>query len=62
MDIVNIKKQTYILEIGPGTGNLTSKILDKVPKSLTVIEKDKRLSNLLKKNLDQELLSIIKMY
>ncbi len=48
LDIVNIKNK-HILEIGPGTGNLTSKILDKVPKSLTVIEKDKRLSNLLKK-------------
>ena len=42
LDIVNIKNK-HILEIGPGTGNLTSKILDKVPKSLTVIEKDKRL-------------------
>ena len=48
LDIVNIENK-HILEIGPGTGNLTSKILDKLPKSLTVIEKDTRLSNLLKK-------------
>ena len=28
-----------ILEIGPGTGNLTSKILNKNPKKMFVIEK-----------------------
>ena len=40
-----------ILEVGPGTGNLTSYILKKNPKKLLVIEKDKNLANLLKKNL-----------
>ena len=34
-----------ILEIGPGTGNLTLKILEKKPKSLILIEKDYILSN-----------------
>ena len=33
-----------ILEIGPGTGNLTSYILKKNPKKLTVIEKDNELA------------------
>ena len=37
-----------ILEIGPGTGNLTKAILKKKPKKLIVIEKDVNLSNLLK--------------
>ena len=31
-----------IFEIGPGTGNLTSSIVNKKPKSITLIEKDKR--------------------
>ena len=30
----------HIVEIGPGTGNLTQKIIEKKPKSLVVIEKD----------------------
>ena len=34
-----------ILEIGPGTGNLTSYILQKNPKKVFVIEKDNDLSN-----------------
>ena len=33
-----------ILEIGPGTGNLTKYILDKKPKKVTVIEKDNNLA------------------
>ncbi len=33
-----------ILEVGPGTGNLTSAILKKKPKKITVIEKDNMLS------------------
>ena len=40
-----------ILEIGPGTGNLTREILNRDPKNLFVIEKDFELSNLLKKKL-----------
>ena len=52
-DIVNCGKITnndIILEIGPGTGNLTEKILEKNPKKLIVVEKDNELSsNLLNK-------------
>jgi len=40
-----------ILEIGPGTGNLTKNIIKKNPKKLIVIEKDNDLAHLLKKNL-----------
>ncbi len=39
----NIKNK-IILEIGPGTGNLTSSILKKNPKKLFVIEKDNELA------------------
>tara|TARA_Y100000816_G_C26005228_1_gene525331 strand:+ start:263 stop:1054 length:792 start_codon:yes stop_codon:yes gene_type:complete len=37
-----------IFEIGPGTGNLTSSIVNKRPKSITLIEKDKRFYDELK--------------
>ena len=47
LNIVDIKNKT-ILEIGPGSGNLTSGILNKEPKKLIVIEKDENLVELLK--------------
>ena len=37
-------KEKNILEIGPGTGNLTSYILMNEPKKLIIIEKDKNLA------------------
>ena len=48
--IVNIieLKNKNILEIGPGTGNLTEGILKKNPKKVLVIEKDNDLTSLLK--------------
>ena len=48
--IVNILKlkNKNILEIGPGTGNLTEEILKKSPKKVLVVEKDDSLANLLK--------------
>ena len=48
--IVNILelKNRNILEIGPGTGNLTEGILRKNPKKVLVVEKDNNLANLLK--------------
>ena len=48
-------KDRTILEIGPGTGNLTKNILKKKPKKLIVIEKDNDLAELLKKNLDNDI-------
>ena len=45
----NISKKDIILEIGPGTGNLTKIILEKEPEKFIVIEKDKKLSELLHK-------------
>ena len=48
--IVNIieLKNRNILEIGPGTGNLTEGILKKNPKKVLVVEKDNDLTSLLK--------------
>ena len=47
-----------ILEVGPGTGNLTSYILKKNPKKLLVVEKDKNLVNLLKKKFEDKIIII----
>ena len=47
VNIGDIKKNNVILEIGPGTGNLTEYILKKNPKKIFVIEKDSNLVNLL---------------
>ncbi len=49
VDCGNITDTDIVLEIGPGTGNLTEKILEKNPKYLIVVEKDRDLSLLLKK-------------
>ncbi len=46
-DILEIKDKS-ILEIGPGTGNLTTALLKRDPKKIYVIEKDNNLANLLK--------------
>ena len=48
--IVNLKniKNKNIVEIGPGKGALTDEILKKKPKTLTLIEKDFQLSEILK--------------
>ena len=46
-ELGNINNKDLILEVGPGTGKLTEKILEKKPLRLTVIEKDERLANFL---------------
>ena len=54
LDITKIEDEN-ILEIGPGTGNLTSQILRRFPKKLTVIEKDRELVKLLKSSFDKKI-------
>jgi len=44
-----------VLEIGPGSGNLTTYILKKKPKKLYVVEKDDDLAILLKEKFDTEI-------
>ena len=44
-----------ILEIGPGTGNLTTYILKKKPKKVYVVEKDDELAILLKEKFENEI-------
>ena len=51
----SIIENKNILEVGPGTGNLTSLILKKKPKKLIVVEKDSNLSTNLKANFKDQL-------
>ena len=51
-------KDKIILEIGPGTGSLTSYILKKNPKKIFVIEKDDNLALNLKNKFDDKLIII----
>ena len=53
-NIIDIKDKT-ILEVGPGTGNLTFNLLKKKPKKIYVIEKDSNLVLLLKKNFKNQI-------
>ncbi len=55
--ITNIKDK-IILEVGPGTGNLTSYILKKNPKKIFVIEKDDNLALNLKNKFDNKIIII----
>jgi 16S rRNA (adenine1518-N6/adenine1519-N6)-dimethyltransferase len=54
VNTVLIKDKT-ILEVGPGTGNLTSFILKNNPKKVLVVEKDNDLAENLKKNFKNQL-------
>ena len=49
IDAGNLVKGDFVLEIGPGTGNLTEQILEKEPGEIVVVEKDRDLSDLLKR-------------
>ena len=53
-DFLDINNKS-ILEVGPGTGNLTSSLIKKKPKNFYVIEKDNELSLLLKKKFNNQI-------
>jgi len=50
-----IEKNDEIIEIGPGTGNLTEFLVKKKPKKIYLIEKDENLVNLLKHKFSENL-------
>ena len=54
-DLGKISTNDIVLEVGPGTGNLTEKLLEKKPRKLIVIEKDKNLSIILKKKFNNRI-------
>ena len=49
VELGKINNNDIVLEIGPGTGNLTEQILKKNPYKVIVVEKDQNLSEILKK-------------
>ena len=51
----NINKNSTIIEIGPGTGNLTEKLISKKPKKIILVEKDKNLSTDLKNKFNDKI-------
>ena len=54
----NVSQSDTVLEIGPGTGNLTEFILKKKPKKFYIIEKDERLIKNLSERFDNKLIII----
>ena len=44
-----------VLEVGPGTGNLTKEIIKKKPKKIFLIEKDDHLIEILKTQLNHDI-------
>tara|TARA_B100002019_G_C21227816_1_gene578309 strand:- start:206 stop:994 length:789 start_codon:yes stop_codon:yes gene_type:complete len=54
VDITKIKNEA-ILEVGPGTGNLTSFILERNPKKFFVIEKDENLISTLNEKFNNKI-------
>ena len=55
VNLVDLQNKT-ILEVGPGTGNLTSFILNKNPKKMFVIEKDNKLVSDLRNKFNDKLI------
>ena len=55
-----INDKDVVLEIGPGTGNLTKFIINQKPKKLYVIEKDYRLAQDLEKNFLNKINIVVK--
>ncbi len=47
-DLGQVNQKDIVLEVGPGTGNLTKNLIQKKPRELIVIEKDKELCKVLK--------------
>ncbi len=52
----NINQNDILIEVGPGNGALTENLIKKKPKLLIVIEKDKRLVNILKDKFDSKII------
>ena len=55
INIGNLNTNSIVLEVGPGTGNLTHEILKKNPKKVFAVEKDYKLTNLLKEKFKEKI-------
>ncbi len=58
INLGGIVEDSILLEVGPGTGNLTEQILLKNPKKLILIEKDKNLAKLLMEKFNNKIMLI----
>jgi len=58
INAADIKKNDIVLEVGPGTGNLTEKILSKNPRKIFAIEKDKFLTKKLHEKFGKKIILI----
>jgi 16S rRNA (adenine1518-N6/adenine1519-N6)-dimethyltransferase len=54
----DINKNDVVLEVGPGTGNLTENILQKKPKKFFVVEKDEKLAKSLFEKFENKIIII----
>ena len=54
-DVGKVGHEDLVIEVGPGSGALTNKILERKPKNLIVIEKDRQLSNFLLKKFKEKI-------
>ena len=61
INVIDITNRN-ILEVGPGTGNLTNEILKKNPNSFLAIEKDNSLAKELEKRFQNKLVSLIMIF
>ena len=55
VELGQITNESSVIEIGPGTGNLTREIINKKPKKFFAIEKDENLSLILKNKYKSDL-------
>ena len=53
VDLGKITNESTIIEIGPGTGNLTQELIKKKPKKFIAIEKERHYMKNLKINIKQ---------
>ena len=60
VDLGDISNKDTVIEIGPGTGNLTGELLKRNPKKLIVVEKDNILSDLLHRKYNSDITVINK--
>ena len=58
VETAKITSKDIVLEIGPGTGNLTNEIIKKKPSKIIVIEKDKKLAEFLNKKFGKNIIII----
>jgi len=58
INLGGIVEDNILVEVGPGTGNLTEQILLKNPKKLILIEKDKNLAKLLIEKFNNKIMLI----